>query len=694
MPSGVERLLTNASSSFEWPTAVFRTDDGWLVGHAAELRKLDRPAAYSDRFKGMMGTGEPLTVDGKPYRPEELAAEVLRCLVDTAARTYGITPRRLLITVPHTADKAWHDATIRAGQSAGFRDVELLSEPEAAAYGVYAARTARDPYAAPWPKGARILVYDLGGGTFDVALLRVGDSGPEVVDHSGLDSGSGADRVDLAVAAGLKAHLDAWFVEHSHVPREDPYLTAAVKEHARKLKHQLTDTPVAETRIYPAPLYSISRDDLKKAADPLLAETMECCRALLAKHDLDVTDVDAVFMVGGGSKMPAVAPTLRHVFGVEPQVAGDPAQAVVVGAAQWCRDAARWVDAPGPSAGVVPLRWTAPQPQAVSCLTRWLVEPDECFRAGDVLAMIRLAGGSLREYKASSRGRILRRHLDEGQDLFDGDWILTTLAPAGAEDLCEWSGPMWRIQAPVTASAISPNGTRVVLAVAAGPSHARLLIVDAHSGAVVEEAEFSGRVQAVAWAPDGRTVAFGVMAEAGPEIRLLMESGETQSFAKVAGAVNALAFAANGAVVLAGSGKGELHRIETGSRAMTTETLMRSIESLAVHPSGAFFVAAGADGRMAGRLCVVPLDRRPRPAPFSYPGPIGRVRFGRDGSELMVASEDVLEFFGFKTDLTRVDVRSGTPTGWVRAVSGGIGAWQTPDRAVRVAGEEGSGVWR
>ncbi|WP_433228345.1 Hsp70 family protein [Actinomadura formosensis] len=673
------RVLKDVTGLDWWPTAVCRAGGRWSVGDAAEARKLEYPFGYRARFKDHMGSGEPLLIDGEPHTPEALAAEVLRELRRAARESFAAGPRRLLITVPAAADEPWREATITAGHLAGFDEVELLTEPAAAAQSVFAR---------VWPRDSHILVYDLGGGTFDVALVRFGDAGPEVVGWAGLPPGSGADQVDLVFAADLKIALDRWLAEHPELFVDEAFRADMLREHARKLKHDLTGSDVATTRVLAMPVHRVNRAMLAEAAEPLLAETVACCRDLLARHAMEPSKLKAVVLAGGGSKMPVVAPYLTEHLGVRPEPAPDGTSAVVEGAARWARGAAgRRISAAPPRGPVVPLRWSAPDGTTSAVLARWLVEPGDCFRAGDVLARIRLDTGALYDMTAPTAGRVTHRHLNERQELFDGDWALTSLRPARHADLGA-PAELWRLEGlPATASALSPTGARVALAVRAAPSRTRLLIVDARDGAAIEETEVVGRVHALTWSPDGLNVAFSLSSN-DQEVRLLALGGETRTQARTTGAVQDLAFTLDGSRLLAVCGKGTLYDIDLASGQTTETALMRHAASVAVHPSGAFCAVTGESRSTpgAGSLTMVSLSGVPVPDLSHVKSQVRGARFGRDGAGLAYASRGRVTF---------VDTATWNSRCWdsglddvVHAYQGELLAWTAAPDSVRIAGDD------
>jgi molecular chaperone DnaK len=249
--------------------------------------------------------------------PEEVSAEILKELKRIAETRLERTAEKAVITVPAYFNDAQRAATKRAGELAGLEVVRILSEPTAAAlaYGL-------DKLG----ERARVAVYDLGGGTFDLSVLEMQDGVFQVLATRG-DTRLGGDDLDLALARALAPGFDT--------------LDAAAKvrllDEAERVKRALSER---DTEIFRAPFYDgsrslereVARAELETLAKPLIARTLTCCRQALSDAATGVAELDAVVLVGGSTRIPAVRRAVAELFGREPDLSQHPDEAVALGA--------------------------------------------------------------------------------------------------------------------------------------------------------------------------------------------------------------------------------------------------------------------------------------------------------------------------------------------------------------------------
>lgn len=302
MESGFPVLIADESGQRLTPSAVwFAADsDRHLVGWPAlEKRKTD-PAQVVTSVKRLMGarvSEAALRVQkgDQSLRPEDVSALILSKLKLDLEKACGRVVDRAVITVPAYFNDAQRAATKRAGEAAGFTVERLLSEPTAAALAYGLDRLGED---------ARVAVYDLGGGTFDISVLELRQGVFEVLSTNG-DTRLGGDDLDAALAA-------AW-----EIPVTD----------AENIKRRLSD---AESFARDGKTYL--RSDLERICQPVVDRTRPHCLQSLADAHFETSSLDAVVLVGGATRMPLVRKFVASLFGREPDVSQHPDEAVALGA--------------------------------------------------------------------------------------------------------------------------------------------------------------------------------------------------------------------------------------------------------------------------------------------------------------------------------------------------------------------------
>lgn len=333
--SGFPILLANEDGRRITPSAVWIGADGSVeVGAKALRRRSLQPDRVVTSIKRLMGrrTSEveenfPVAVtagaDGFPQvlgkSPEEISAEILREMKRVAEWRMGVEIRKTVITVPAYFHDAQRAATKRAGEMAGLEVVRIINEPTAAAlaYGL-------DKLG----EKARVAVYDLGGGTFDLSVLEIQDGVFQVLATHG-DTRLGGDDLDALILENI--------LERCGISEIDSAARVRLTAEAERVKLALSDDDETAFRV---PFYDgsrsleekITRAQLEKLAAPWIAKTLRLCRQALADAALKPEDLDAIVLVGGSTRMPAVRRAVTELFGREADVSQHPDEAIALGA--------------------------------------------------------------------------------------------------------------------------------------------------------------------------------------------------------------------------------------------------------------------------------------------------------------------------------------------------------------------------
>ncbi len=329
-------VVRGADGSALTPSVV-RIDAKGKVTVGARARRLhdSDPDNVRGEFKRLMGTEHTVTfpASGRAYRPEALSAEVLKSLREDVRQQCGVAPDRAVVTVPALFELPQTTATAEAARLAGFERVELLQEPVASAIAAGWKADADDP--APW------LVYDLGGGTFDVSLLETQDGLLRVVGHDG-DNFLGGRDLDGAVVDWAIARIAE--ETGATLRREDPAHAAAL----RRLKHAAEEARIELSRAREAsltiPAFVVGSDtvDVDLTLDrathdalvlPLVDRSIAVCRRLLERHGLSQTRLSRVVLVGGPTVTPVLRTRVTEALGAVAGEGLDPMTLVAQGAA-------------------------------------------------------------------------------------------------------------------------------------------------------------------------------------------------------------------------------------------------------------------------------------------------------------------------------------------------------------------------
>ncbi len=318
------QLVPNALGQMLTPSAVSVLPDGTtLVGQAALERMAAKDAVTQVSFKRYMGTDHKLKLGRNTFSAEELSALVLASLRDDVAAQTGTVPTEAVITVPAYFNDKQRKATRRAGELAGLSVRRLINEPTAAAlaFGL-ASRGEHEPF----------LVFDLGGGTFDVSIVEMFAGIVEVRASAG-DNRLGGDDFNAALAAAVRARLDP----DGLLDRLNPeHARALLLQAAERTRRALSDRGEAELALTVAEqrlAITVTAADLEAAAEPLLRRLRDPVVRALRDSQIDTASLSEVVLVGGATRMPVVRKAITRLFGRFPNSTVHPDHAVALGAA-------------------------------------------------------------------------------------------------------------------------------------------------------------------------------------------------------------------------------------------------------------------------------------------------------------------------------------------------------------------------
>ena len=323
-------VITNAEGMRTTPSVVAFSKDGEkIVGEPAKRQAVTNPERTIMSIKREMGRDYKVNIDAKDYTPQEISAMVLQKLKADAESYLGEAVTDAVITVPAYFTDAQRQATKDAGRIAGLNVKRIINEPTAAAlaYGLDKA-----------DKEQRILVFDLGGGTFDVSILEIGDGAIEVLATSG-NNHLGGDDFDQR----LVDYMAEEFKKAEGVDlRQDKMSLQRIREAAEKAKKELSSVMstnvnlpfITATNTGPKHLnMDITRAKFEELTADLVEQTMEPTRNALKDAGLNPSELDKILLVGGSTRTPAVQEAIKKIIGVEPDKGINPDECVAVGAA-------------------------------------------------------------------------------------------------------------------------------------------------------------------------------------------------------------------------------------------------------------------------------------------------------------------------------------------------------------------------
>jgi molecular chaperone DnaK len=353
MEGSKARVIENAEGTRTTPSMVAFTDDGEvLVGQPAKRQSITNPGNTIYAIKRLIGRryDDPITekdktmvpyhivrgdngdawveIKGKKYSPSQISAYILTKMKETAEANLGSKVTQAVITVPAYFNDAQRQATKDAGRIAGLEVLRIINEPTAAALA----------YGLDKNGSGKIAVYDLGGGTFDVSILEIGDGVFEVKATNG-DTFLGGEDFDKRIMDYL---ADEFRKEQGIDLRKDRLALQRLKDAAEKAKIELSSATQTDVNLpfitadQNGPKHlniKLSRAKLEALVDDLIQRTIEPCNAALKDAGLQASDISEVVLVGGQTRMPKVQETVQKLFGREPHKGVNPDEVVAIGAA-------------------------------------------------------------------------------------------------------------------------------------------------------------------------------------------------------------------------------------------------------------------------------------------------------------------------------------------------------------------------
>ncbi|MBR0415137.1 MAG: molecular chaperone DnaK [Clostridia bacterium] len=326
---GEPTVIANAEGARTTPSVVgFKKDGERLVGNIAKRQAVTNPEGTVSSIKRHMGSDYKVNIGGKTYTPQEISAMILQKLKADAESYLGETVTEAVITVPAYFSDSQRQATKDAGKIAGLEVKRIINEPTAAALA----------YGIDKEQDQKVMVYDLGGGTFDVSIIEMGDGVQEVLATNG-NTMLGGDDFDNKIIDWLVAEFKK---EQGIDLSSDRMAMQRLKDAAEKAKIDLSGTTTANinlpfiTQGEDGPKHldlTLSRAKFNEMTADLVEKTMDPVRKALADSGLSVGEIDKVLMVGGSSRIPAVQEAIKKFTGKEPFKGINPDECVAVGAA-------------------------------------------------------------------------------------------------------------------------------------------------------------------------------------------------------------------------------------------------------------------------------------------------------------------------------------------------------------------------
>lgn len=327
LEGGTPTVIANKEGNRTTPSVVAFKNDEIIVGLAAKNQMVTNKNTVAS-IKRSMGTSKKVEVNGKKYTPEEISAMILGDLKKTAEEYLGEKVTKAVITVPAYFNDAERQATKNAGKIAGLEVERIINEPTAAALA----------YGLEKDKNEKILVYDLGGGTFDVSILELGDGVFEVLSTSG-NNRLGGDDFDQKIIDYL---VETFKKENGIDLSKDSMAVQRLKDAAEKAKKDLSGMTTTQislpfiTQGEAGPLHlelSLTRAKFDELTHELVESTLKPVKNALKDAGVKASDIDKVILVGGSTRIPAVQEIVQKELGKEPSKGVNPDEVVAMGAA-------------------------------------------------------------------------------------------------------------------------------------------------------------------------------------------------------------------------------------------------------------------------------------------------------------------------------------------------------------------------
>lgn len=329
MEGGEAIIIPNVEGNRTTPSVVAFTKDGErLVGETAKRQAITNPDRTISSIKREMGSNYKIDIDGKDYTPQDISAMILQKLKADAESYLGETISEAVITVPAYFTDAQRQATKDAGKIAGLEVKRIINEPTAAALA----------YGMDKEHGQhKIMVYDLGGGTFDVSILEVGDGVFEVLATRG-NNKLGGDDFDQRI---INYIADNFKKENGVDLTQDKMSLQRLKEAAEKAKKELSTTMTTNINLpfisatAAGPLHlnmDLTRAKFNELTHDLVEKTTEPVRSAIKDAGISASEIDKVLLVGGSTRIPAVQEAVKQIIGKDPQKDINPDECVAIGA--------------------------------------------------------------------------------------------------------------------------------------------------------------------------------------------------------------------------------------------------------------------------------------------------------------------------------------------------------------------------
>ena len=329
MEGGEAIIIPNVEGNRTTPSVVAFTKDGErLVGETAKRQAITNPDRTISSIKREMGSNYKIDIDGKDYTPQDISAMILQKLKSDAESYLGEKVTEAVITVPAYFTDAQRQATKDAGKIAGLEVKRIINEPTAAALA----------YGMDKEHGQhKIMVYDLGGGTFDVSILEVGDGVFEVLATRG-NNKLGGDDFDQRI---INYIADNFKKENGVDLTQDKMSLQRLKEAAEKAKKELSTTMTTNINLpfisatAAGPLHlnmDLTRAKFNELTHDLVEKTTEPVRMAIKDAGIEAKDIDKVLLVGGSTRIPAVQEAVKQIIGKDPQKDINPDECVAIGA--------------------------------------------------------------------------------------------------------------------------------------------------------------------------------------------------------------------------------------------------------------------------------------------------------------------------------------------------------------------------